>query len=382
MRIVHYTPVIRLAEGGVVRAVLDLAVGLARRGHEVTVATTDATDAPADWIGDDHPSILELPEPAVAGRLFGPRQLRKLQEQLRAFDVLHLHSMWVPSNLQLAHGAGRIDLPYVISVHGMLDDWSMQQRAWKKRPFLRAGGQAMLEDAGAVHCTAEGELAQASRWFPDGHGWVAPLPMDLTPYADPVGEDAAREAFPLLGADGPGVLFLSRLHYKKNIEALLRACALLRDRGRPCNLLVAGSGEADYEASLRDLTTELDLEDRVAFLGMVVDDVKVSLFEAADLFVLPTQQENFGFVLFEALAAATPLVTTRGTDTWPEIEASGGGVIADPDPASLADAMADLLADPDRLRRMGRAGRQWVFTELGSDRVMDRYEEMYRSLLP
>ena len=381
MRIVHYTPVIRLEEGGVVRAVLDLATGLARQGHEVTVATCDATDAPDAFNGGDHPSILELPGPAVAGRLFGPRQLRQVQDRLRAFDVLHLHAMWVPSNLQMARCAQQIDLPYVISVHGMLDEWSMAQRAWKKRPFLRAGGQAMLEEAGAVHCTAEGELTQATRWFPDGRGWVAPLPMDLAPFATPTGPDAARAAFPLLADGGPSVLFLSRLHYKKNIEALLRACALLRDRGRPCNLLVAGAGEPDYEQSLRTLSRTLDLDEHVAFLGMVVDSLKISLFEAADLFVLPTQRENFGFVLFEALAAGTPLVTTRGTDTWPEIEASGGGVIVDPDPAALADTMDDLLADPDRRQRMGAAGRDWVFAELGSARVMDRYVEMYRTII-
>ena len=377
MKIVHYTPAIRLEKGGIVRAVLDLATLLAEHGHRVTLATSDVTDVPGNWSGDGCPSVMPWPTPSLAGRLFGPRQLHHIEVQLQAFDVLHLHAVWLPTNVQLALVARRLGLPYVISVHGTLDDWSMTQRAWKKRPFLKAGGQAMLEGAGAIHCTAQGELDQASRWFPDGRGWVAPLPMDLGPFADPVGPESARAAFPLLDADGPSVLFLSRLHYKKNIEALLRACALLRDRGQPCNLLVAGAGDLEYEASLRALTAELDLEDRTAFLGMVVDTVKVSLFEAADLFVLPTQQENFGFVLFEALAAGTPLVTTRGTDTWPEIEASGGGVIADPDPQALADALAGLLTDPDRLARMGRDGRDWVFAELGGQRVLERYDEMY-----
>ncbi len=377
MKIVHYTPAIRLEEGGVVRAVLDLATRLADRGHAITVATSDVRDVPVSWAGDRQPSVMPWPTPSLPGRLFGPRQLHHIEVQLRSFDVLHLHAVWVPSNHQLAKIARKLGIPYVVSIHGMLDEWSMSQRNWKKRSFLGAGGYVLLDGASAIHCTARGELDQAQRWFPEGRGWVAPLPMDLEPFAEPTGPGAARAAFPLLDADGPSVLFLSRLHYKKNLEGLLRACALLRDRGQPCNLLVAGKGDPEYEASLRALTSELGLEDRTAFLGMVVDTDKLSLYEAADLFVLPTQQENFGFVLYESLASGTPLVTTRGTDTWPEIEASGGGVIADPDPDRLADTMAGLLADPDRLRRMGRAGRAFVFTELGDDRVMERYEEMY-----
>jgi glycosyltransferase involved in cell wall biosynthesis len=93
--------------------------------------------------------------------------------------------------------------------------------------------------------------------------------------------------------------------------------------------------------------------------------------------VLPTSQENFGFVLFEAMAARTPVITTRGADTWPEVEASGGGAVVEASGAALADAAAALLDDPQRRSAMGRAGREWVLANLSAESVVHAFEELY-----
>lgn len=141
--------------------------------------------------------------------------------------------------------------------------------------------------------------------------------------------------------------------------------------------MIAGTGDASYERRLRALVDELGLADRVAFLGMVTGLAKVSLYQASDLVVLPTSQENFGFVVFEALASGKPLITTPGVDTWPEVEASGGGLIVAQDPAKIADAIASLLADPGRRAAMGDSGRAWALRELDPARVVQRFVDMY-----
>jgi glycosyltransferase involved in cell wall biosynthesis len=115
----------------------------------------------------------------------------------------------------------------------------------------------------------------------------------------------------------------------------------------------------------------------VRFLGFVSGVEKVSLYQAADVLVLPTSQENWGFVLVESLACGTPVVTTKGVDIWPELQSSGGALIVPAEARAMAEAVGGLLSDPARRRAMGEIGRRWVFETLGADRVARGYEAMY-----
>jgi glycosyltransferase involved in cell wall biosynthesis len=119
--------------------------------------------------------------------------------------------------------------------------------------------------------------------------------------------------------------------------------------------------------------------DHVRFLGLVTRPLKLSLYEAADVFALPTHGENFGLVLPESLACGTPIVTTKGTDIWPELQAAGARLCTT-DPASIADAIASLLADPPLARELGRRGREWVLSFLDPDRLAGEYERLYHRL--
>jgi len=384
VRIVHYLQRIDLAEGGVVRAVLDMTALLARRGHEVVLLTHHDADAPDAWKRADPacPTLMVVPDPARPLGLFGAPQLHDLEPTIRSADVLHLHACWTTANNQLASMARRLGVPYVLSIHGMLDDWCMAQKAPKKRVYLALAGRKTLEHAAFVHSTAQAELDQSRKWYPKGRGVVVPLVFDLDPFRDLPGPAPAYKAFGPAGtgdidADLPVVLFLSRVHPKKGVEHLIRAAALLRERDVPCRTLIAGAGDEAYTASLRRLIGQLGLAGHVRLLGLVTGELKISLFERADVFALPTSQENFGFVLPEAMACRTPAITTRGVDIWPELESSGGALIADQSPEAFADAIAMLLRDDARRAAMGDAGRAWVFEHLEPGAIAARFEQMY-----
>lgn len=378
VKIAQYMSAFRLADGGVVRAVLDITTVLAARGHELTVLTWDASDIPDAWRAGDGPvRVVPLPRPRGPVGLLPGAGREVAAAALADADVLHLHTPWDPVNRQMAALARRLGLPYVLTVHGMLDDWCMAQRGPKKRLYLALGGRRLLDHAAAVHCTAEAERDQARKWFRNDRIAVVPCVCDLEPFRDLPGPGPAREAFPPAATDRPVLLFLSRLHEKKGVPVLLDAAARLRERGRDVQLLLAGTGEDAYVRRLREQTARLQLDDRVHFLGLVVGTEKVSLFQRADLFLLPTSQENFGFVLIEALAAGTPAVTTRGVDIWAELERSGGACVVDQSPDAFADAVEVLLDDPARRERMGRAGRDWVLRTFDPDVVAAGYERMY-----
>lgn len=393
MRIVHYLKWMRLSDGGTVRAVLDWCAALAARGHEVTLITADACDVPAEWKRSTPgaPRCLEVDIQDALGKWLGKTVPRGAPDKptqlltraaldaaagaLRGADCLHLHGVWASSNAQLASLARRLGTPYVVSPHGMLDDWSLAQGAAKKKLHLALVSGRVLRAARNVLCTAQGELDQAAKHFDRARGRVLPLLFDTSPFLSPVGPDAARARFQL-SADTPVVLFLSRLHVKKGVDRLLRAAAMLKDLS--FTLVLAGPADPPaYEAQLRALASELGVNDRVKFVGMVTGSDKISLFRAASLFALPTSQENFGFVILEAMSAGVPVLTTRGVDTWPELKASGGAVICDASPAEIAKELRALLGDPPARERMGRRAREWALALLDPEAVITRYEQVY-----
>lgn len=367
IRVLHYLHAVREEDGGVVRAVLDLCQVLAKRGCAVTLATYDAQDVPQAWAADpDAPVVVDL-----------SRHRSAIDEPLLKCDVVHLHTPWDRRNVPLARLASRAGKPYVLSVHGMLDDWCMAQKSLKKRVYWWLAARRLLENAYRVHCTAEGERTQAERWYPRGASAVLPLVVDMPEAEELPGPAEAMRQFPSLDTAEPKLLFLSRLHPKKGVDHLLHAASRLVDGQVPARLFIAGPGERSYVDQLQQLATKLGIAERTHFVGLVQDRLKLSLYQAADLFVLPTYQENFGLVLPEALACGTPVVTTRGVDIWPEIQAAGGAIVSNA-PGELAEALAELLADLPALAELGTRGQRYAREWLDPGQVVDGYVELYR----
>jgi glycosyltransferase involved in cell wall biosynthesis len=403
VKIVHFIKWLRLRDGGTVRAVIDLCEALARRGHEVVAASADDDDLPSSWKGPPVPGTprslrldlrdlaLELKGRPVSDavrdtplQFLSKASMRAARHTLRGVDVLHVHGVWATANHQMIRAARSLGVRHVISPHGMLDDWSMSQGHLKKRLHLAIASGRSLATAHAIHCTAKAELDQAARWFQRAKGVVIPLLFDTAILRSLPGPGPAHAAFPWLTPDRPTVLFLSRVNVKKGPEHLIRALAVAKAKGTPpWRLVIAGPADPPgYDATLRDLACSLKVEADVHFTGMVQGELKWSLYQAATLFALPTSQENFGYVLLEALACATPVITTTGVDIWPELESSGGSRIIKaqgPEVApAMGEAIASLLADPAALARMAAAGRAWALSFLDRDRILDAFEAMYQ----
>jgi len=382
LRIVHYCPAIRLELGGVARSALDWCGLLARRGHQVTLATYHSPDAPADWDGaGGRPKVVWLPPSPTPNWLISRKALEIWRGLLANADVVHLHTPWMGSNIQMARAARSVGLPYIVSLHGMLCDWPMSQKRLKKTMFLRLGGNKYLCDATRLHFTATAERDQAAKWVPGAKSAVLPCLIDLRPFENLPGVEPAHQKFAReFSGDEPKLLFLSRLHEKKGIDILISAAGVLHKQGRKFKLLIAGTGRAEYEDRLRKQAADLGLNDVVSFLGHVGGVEKISLYQSADLFVLPTHHENFGLVLVEAMAAGTPVVTTRGTDIWQELQ-SAGASISPNDPNSLATAIGQMLDRRAELHELGKRGRDWVMQALNPETVAAGYEAMYRAAI-
>ena len=379
----HFLPEIQLERGGVVQAVVDLCQAIAARGHQVTLFTCDASDEPAHWREEpgNCPKVVELTPSRLTPKLISRRSLQQFREIARQVDIAHLHVPWRPANLQLARVLREESTPYVFTPHGTMDAWCMNQHALKKRIYLTLAAYRLFRDAAAVHFTAEGERDQAQRWVPLGNRAVVQSnALDFTDYDPLPGPGPALKYFPEINPDKKKILFLSRLHPKKGVDLLLRAAALLRSQRSDFQLLIAGPGDDSYVAQLKKMASQLGVSDVTCFLGMVKGTEKLSLYQLSDVFVLPTHQENFGLVLAEAMACGTPVVTTRGTDIWPELQKAGARIV-DLTPEAIATAISETLAEEDGGVQLGARGQKHVRRWLERDTVLQGYERIYRETI-
>lgn len=170
------------------------------------------------------------------------------------------------------------------------------------------------------------------------------------------------------GIDGdvPVILFASKLNYRKRGQDLIAAMGQLHKRGVAAHLLLVGSG--DYEPALRDQVATLGLE-RVTFAGFVNQAALPAVFAASDVFVLPSENENWGLIVNEVMATGLPVVVTKEVGCTPDLVYDGdNGFLYDTgDVDALANILAVLAKDSVLRERMGQRSRDiiagWSYAE-------------------
>jgi glycosyltransferase involved in cell wall biosynthesis len=228
-------------------------------------------------------------------------------------------------------------VPYVVRPHGILSNYGFRERRRRlKRVSMALIERPILRSAAAVHFTSRAELTEAEAIGPPMRGIIIPLGVEADgPPATPLQHAAL--------AGRRVILFLSRLDPKKNLEAVIDAMAqspMLRDS---CALVVAGTGKPQYISGLEARVEAAGLADRTLWLGHVDGAAKKAALAAADVFVLPSFTENFGFAAAEALQAGVPCVLGHGVAIAGEVESAGAGIAVSPEPAAVMHALEAIL---------------------------------------
>ncbi|HVX84287.1 MAG TPA: glycosyltransferase [Phycisphaerae bacterium] len=390
LRVVHVVSSLAASAGGVARAVADSAHAVAQASPRVEVHVLSYDGGPFDFPWGDAPAanlhVHLLPPVGKANRasrgylellrsLLSPGNAR--QDVGRS--LVHLHGMWEPLLAAAAKVARGAAAPYVCSIHGMLDPWSVSQRRWKKSVYFQLVERRRLAGAAALHFTAQAEAAKAAAWLPEGPPQlVIPVIMDLSPFRRLPERSAAEAQFPGIPAGAPWILFLSRIHEKKGLDLLIDAVSRLGDRA--VQLVIAGAGEAHYEELMRARAKDAGIGERAHFVGLVRGTAKVALLRRADLLAIPTSQENFGIVFPEALVCETPVLLTKDVDIHEELLAANAATLIRRDPADIAEKIAESLANREGARQRGAAGRRWVLETLAPEKIAQRWVAAYEEL--
>ena len=270
--------------------------------------------------------------PATLKYAFSNRLIPWLRANHSHYDAVIVNGLWQFHSFAAWRTLRNSSTPYVLFTHGMLDPWFKKRyplkhaKKWMYWPWAE---YRVLRDAQAVLFTSEEERLLARKSF-----WLYSCKEVVTNYgtAKPTGnpELELREfysAYPELRGKKL-MLFMGRIHPKKGCDLLLDAFAkTLADDPQWC-LVIAGPDQVEWQAKLRQRGERLGIASRITWMGMVRGTMKWGALRAAEVFVLPSHQENFGIVVAEALAAGTPVLISNKVNIWREIQADGAGIVA------------------------------------------------------
>jgi glycosyltransferase involved in cell wall biosynthesis len=355
MRLLKTVHSMNPAGGGVATAVDALSRAEITFGHHVDVACFD--DPASPWLANLPYKVYAFKPLFFSGYGWCPAFARWLRSNIPRYDVATVEGLWQYHGPAVWRAARAAQTPYVVYPHGMLDPWF--QRAYprkhlKKMLYWKLGGHRVLRDARAVAFTTEEEMRLAQNSFRpwQARSVISPLGVQL-PSEDSTGRtNLWQQRFPMLNGKKL-LLFLGRIDPKKGVDLLLTAYASTyanaSSNGTAPVLVLAGPEfHPGFSALCRNFIQQLGLREGVDVIwaGHLSHDLKWAALEAADALVLPSHQENFGYVVAEALAVGTPVLISERVNLWREVVADGAGLAA-----------ADDLAGT---RQLLEAYREWT----------------------
>lgn len=372
LRAVQILGALDIAAAGPSYSVTRLGQALAVRGVPTELLSTGA---PSDAVGAGMRTrtfAREAEGIPLIGRLAVSGKLRRaIEAAIAPGTVLHSHGLWVMPAFYPAWSARRRGVPHVISPRGMLGPAALQfSRRRKQLVWHLAQGQA-VERAACLHATSMQEHDELRALGLKAPIAIVPNGIDMPSHADLISNRARREGRTRT------VLHLGRIHPKKGIDRLLEAWARLEPSQHSWRLRIVGPSEGGHRKELAARAATLGLG-HVTFEEPLFGAAKDAAYRGADLFVLPTLNENFGMVVAEALSNGRPVICTKGAP-WQGLDGRGCGWWIDHGVDPLASTLAEAMAMPvAALDAMGDRGRAWMAADFSWDRIAADMEQVYR----
>jgi poly(glycerol-phosphate) alpha-glucosyltransferase len=349
------------------------------RGLAKAVAFTNA-DVRVFGIRDEH-SAVDLQE-------WDPLSVQTFRPQLRAWgysnqlvpamsdadlDILSVHGLWKYSSLASQRWHQRTGRPYIVHPHGMLEPWALRNARWKKRIATTLYENQHLRGAACLRALSESETRSIRSYGLRNPICVIPNGVDLPDLSQGNGKSQSESRRTLL--------YLGRLHRKKNLTNLIRAWnETFKSPGRNSAswvLAIAGWDQGGYESELKQIAAGASL----VFLGPQFGTEKSECYRTCDAFILPSLSEGLPMTVLEAWSYAKPVLMTSECNL-PEGFSAKAAVRIGSTPGEIAAGLKALveMSDADRVA-MGTHGRALVTTNFSWPRIGEEMRKVYEWVL-
>lgn len=358
MKVIHFIAGIDRKEGGTAEYMRLL--GSELKNHLEIIVATGKSSNPIEISG-------------VKIKFFETSVLRwfSMLKEFRTFllyeqpDIVHINGIWSPQNWGFQKKAQELGIKVILSPHGMLEPWIMNQNPWKKNLGLFLYQKRAIQNARFLHATAEMEAVNIQSLGFKTPICIIPNGIDLNDIKDFKRQYGTKK-----------IVFLSRIHPKKGIEILLEAWRNCDTNG--WKLEIAGNGDENYKRLLSQSASDLK---NVDFVGAKYGEDKWDFLRSADVMVLPTHSENFGIVIAEALALGVPVITTEGTP-WEDLDIYDCGWWINLSVSNLEKCISKVInTSADELEKMGRNGRKLIAEKYEIKNVANKITDLYKQTL-
>ena len=388
LQVVPYFPPAR-AFGGPSIVAYEVSKELAKRGHEVTVYTTDAKDL-TFRLNIKNPRFLDGVQVYYFknfsirlvkwSKLFITPELFSKREKIKTFDVIHLHEYRTFQDIVTHYLARKYDVPYVFQVHGSLPRMMAKKRL--KLVYDVFFGYKLLRDASKVVALTPMESQDyRNMGVAEENITIIPDGLDPKPFLNLPESSRFRRLFNIPN-EYKIVLFMGRIHRIKGLQYLIRAFAELVKDFNKAMLVICGPDDG-YLSDAKKLVEYNKISNNVRFIGLVSGVTKLCAYVDASVVVCPSLYGAFDLVPIEAAFCGKPLIASslRTYGLAKCIEKGNFGLLVNPlNLNELKNALFLLLKDQNLATKLGSRGRTYAFNNLTVERMVDKLENLYTDI--
>ena len=382
MVVASYSP----AFGGPTTVIKALTKELVKRGHEISIYTSDNFDGSSrvqesgKTVEIDGVKVTYFKN--ISNKLaynhniyVSPMLAKEARNNLKKFDIIHFHGFRTFQSIVVHYYAKKYGVPYILQAHGSVLPTFQKQKL--KKIFDLSFGYKILKDASKIIALTKTEAEQYKKMGVDEDKIeIVPNGIDLSEYENLPKRGEFRRKYSIR-EDEKVVLYIGRLHKSKGIDLLVKAFTDISKDLNNVRLVLVGPDDG-YLSALEEFIQELKMDDKVLFTGFVSSNEKTAAFVDADVFVTPSFS-GFPVTFLEACACGTPIITTNNGDELEWIHDKVGYVV-EYDKDELRDAIFKVLSDEGLRKRFGEGGKKLVEKGFGWDRIIKKIENIYEKV--
>jgi glycosyltransferase involved in cell wall biosynthesis len=378
MKILQVIPFFTPVMGGSVISTYNLSKQLAKRGHDVTIFTTDY-ELDENYIRSlDGIHVVSFHCKANIGMmLFSPEMNRKCRKEIKNFDIIHMNNFRSYQNIVACRYAKKYSIPYVLQPRGDIPRTNVKRRI--KKFFDLLYGYKISNGASKIIFSSNFELKETERDFVICKDKVEFIPngTDLLEHDLPE-KGNFRRKYSIKDRDKI-ILFLGRIHEIKGVDLLARSFSKLSMILDDTTLVFVGPDDG-YLSSLKDLVKQLGIVDNVTFTNSLFGVEKLQAYVDSDVVVIPSRYESFGNTALEACACGTPVIVTCncGVKEW---ISSDVGRVVDFDEDQLANAIFEIVNNEKLKEKLGANGSKLMKDMFSWDNIARKTEEFYETII-
>lgn len=375
MKILYVIKYLSPIAGGPVTSLLQITNTLVKRGHDVTILTTDHqfdSKFASNFINVKIKRVHCLFR--IGGLLYSPEIHSWLSEHISNFDVVHLQDYRTYQNAITGRYAQIHTIPYIIQARGSVLPFFEKQIL--KKLYDVVGGNKLLNHSSMMLALTEEEAAQYKvMGVPEEKITIIPNGIDLTTY-NILPEKGLFKEKNHIPQENKVILYLGRIHKIKGIDLLVEAFSDVQKTLDTVTLIIVGpDGGSLHE--LVEKTKELGIFDNVYFTGPLYGNEKISAYVDADVYVLPSIYEAFPNTVLEAWACGTPVVISDSCALSTTIAKEKAGIVVKRDPIELSHVIQHILKDEKLRDAICARGRVLVEGKCSIEIVGEKLEECY-----